>query len=310
LMKKTLAVAVALSVVLSMPVTGAWGEVQGVPVDGASFGSAVKAKELRPVDKELLDACGKGDVNAAMSALTKGADVNIADEGGWTPLALALWSRKIELVKTLLDKGAIVNAPDTDSGVFEAPLVAAVNSGNIETVKLLIERGAKPESSPSHGISVVDASLVGGSVEILEALKGAGAKLTLDQQLAEAIIKGDSTAAGALITKGADPNAQIGFMPLTRLAKFKGGQEMLDLLVKAGARPLLDYEFEITLEKGDIEAIRAMIKGKLDVNAESPINGETALMVAARKENVEVLTRQLSRAIMPRKLLSHARSIC
>ncbi|NCG57103.1 MAG: hypothetical protein GWP35_09400 [Proteobacteria bacterium] len=74
--------------------------------------------------------------------LEKGAEVNARDTDGFTPLMWAARSSTPEIVQLLLEKGADVNARTT--GGFTPLMVAAGNSKgkSAEIKQLLIDAGA------------------------------------------------------------------------------------------------------------------------------------------------------------------------
>jgi uncharacterized protein len=73
--------------------------------------------------------------------IAAGADVNLADENGDSPLSLACQQGNLDLAKLLLAKGADVQKARWNG---ETPLLSAVNSGSLPLVELLLERGANP----------------------------------------------------------------------------------------------------------------------------------------------------------------------
>jgi ankyrin repeat protein len=68
--------------------------------------------------------------------IERGADVNIQDSEGNTPL---MYASDIEIVKDLINHGAIVNEKNNDG---ETALMLKYRSENIELIKCLIENGA------------------------------------------------------------------------------------------------------------------------------------------------------------------------
>lgn len=81
--------------------------------------------------------------------LAKGADMNLKDKNGRTPLLLAAESADGEIVTLLLDKGADVNAKDDESG-FTA-LHYAARSGKKDAAEVLIARGADINTKDNQG---------------------------------------------------------------------------------------------------------------------------------------------------------------
>ena len=65
---------------------------------------------------QLHDACGAGDTERVKQLLDGGggAQVNEKDEG-WTALMLASMGGHTEVVRLLVDKGALVDEKDEDS---------------------------------------------------------------------------------------------------------------------------------------------------------------------------------------------------
>lgn len=81
--------------------------------------------------------------------LSKGADVNLKDKDGRTPLHFAAESADGDIVELLLDKGADINAKDDESG-FTA-LHHAAQFGNENAAELLITRGADINAKDNQG---------------------------------------------------------------------------------------------------------------------------------------------------------------
>ena len=87
----------------------------------------------------IHSAVGGGDVEAAKEFLVAGADVNVKDKRGFTPLHWASISGHKEAVELLIAKGADVNAMRGGGGT---PLSYASSWGHEEIVELLIAKGA------------------------------------------------------------------------------------------------------------------------------------------------------------------------
>ncbi len=74
--------------------------------------------------------------------LQKGANPNIADKEGLTPLMLATNLRFVEGVEVLLTRKANVDQANRSG---ETPLIRAVQLDNIALVRLLLKKGADPD---------------------------------------------------------------------------------------------------------------------------------------------------------------------
>lgn len=96
--------------------------------------------------------------NTFIALLNNGADVNMADKCGVTPLIIACVNGNLKMVEILLLMGADPNHVDSYG---TNPLMNAYisNSVNREKIaKLLIEYGAKPYARTGYGITAKDLS--------------------------------------------------------------------------------------------------------------------------------------------------------
>ena len=87
----------------------------------------------------IHSAAGGGDIEAVKKFLATGADVNVKDKRGFTPLHWASISGHKEAAELLIDNGADVNAMRGGGGT---PLSYAASWGHEEIVELLIANGA------------------------------------------------------------------------------------------------------------------------------------------------------------------------
>lgn len=102
-----------------------------------------------------------------------GANPNIADENGVTPLEIATGLGFADGVEALLKAGARVDAPN---GTGETPLISAIHRRDTNIVELLLEHGADPDRTDNSGRSARDyAELLGPGNRVLEAIAEAEA---------------------------------------------------------------------------------------------------------------------------------------
>ena len=108
----------------------------------------------KPENRQLVSAAWSGDLVAAQDLLARGADINahaiISTSGqgvDYTPLMWAVRRGWDDIVRFLIEKGADVNLAD-EKGI--TPLMTAATSGNgerfISIVRLLVEAGADPDT--------------------------------------------------------------------------------------------------------------------------------------------------------------------
>eukprot|EP00961_Rhodomonas_salina_P253831 3430300-Rhodomonas_salina.1 len=71
--------------------------------------SAGKGKGAEALDKKLLDAAVHGNVEEVVRLLTEGANPDVFNDFGETPLHLAAIGGNVEVVKALISSGANIN---------------------------------------------------------------------------------------------------------------------------------------------------------------------------------------------------------
>ena len=160
--------------------------------------------ELTEPTKSLHQAAADGDLEIVKSLISKGADVNAKDERENTPLCYAVKSGKMEVVQLLVESGADVNAMGKND---RPPLYMAVEEDNIAIAKYLIAHGADVNAGDNW--TALQQAPYSSSVEMVK----------------------------LLISKGADVNAKTdrGQTPLS-LAKERGHKQIVELLLKHEAK--------------------------------------------------------------------------
>lgn len=118
------------------------------------------------LNEELIVAARKSNVEAVKTLLAKGADVNAKTEYGATPLFFACDRGNVEIVKLLLAAGADIDARDTF--YKSTPINWAVQRDQAEVVKLLVEK--KPATKePTTAMAVAM-----GQIKTVETLLALG----------------------------------------------------------------------------------------------------------------------------------------
>ncbi|NXY80361.1 PP16A phosphatase, partial [Glareola pratincola] len=92
-----------------------------------------------PENIRLLEAAGRHDAEEVRQFLQSGISPDLCNEDGLTALHQCCIDDFADVVTTLLDAGADVNARDTE---LWTPLHAAATCGHLRLVQLLIRRGA------------------------------------------------------------------------------------------------------------------------------------------------------------------------
>ena len=214
----------------------------------------------------LLLAAREGSVAGARALAEAGANLNVPDRDGTTPLVMAILNRHNDVAALLIEKGAQLDAADS---VGMTALYAAVDlrqlgslinrptpkatgeTDNLTLVSMLLERGAKID--PRLRLPVLprfhnagDAQLGEGATPLMRAAKAR-----------------DLPVMKLLLAKGANPNvATRNFSNALMFAAGLGGGRG-----RAG-------------DAAGVEAVRLCLEHGADVRAFND-NGDTALHVAA-----------------------------
>lgn len=115
--------------------------------------------------------------------LQNGADPNVKDAHGWTPLHRAVLWEHVLIVKLLLNAGVDPNAADDDG---YTPLHVAAKWDHFESAKLLIEKGANVNAQtlrfePSFVCRTpLELAFLNDRTKIARVLRKAGAEATSD----------------------------------------------------------------------------------------------------------------------------------
>ncbi|XP_029461983.1 BRCA1-associated RING domain protein 1 isoform X2 [Rhinatrema bivittatum] len=95
----------------------------------------------------------KGDLHSVEELLISGADPNVKDNAGWTPLHEACNLGHEKVVILLLQHMALVNTAGYQN---ETPLHDAVKNGHVNIVKLLLNHGASQDAVNIFGLRPID----------------------------------------------------------------------------------------------------------------------------------------------------------
>ena len=113
----------------------------------------INSRDITSGDTGLHIAVARSDALWVRFLLQRGADPNIRNKKGVTPLQLATAMGFTDGVEELIKKGASVNVSDQTG---ETPLIAAVHSRNVALVRLLLGKGADPDRNDNSGRSARD----------------------------------------------------------------------------------------------------------------------------------------------------------
>jgi len=143
---------------------------------------------------------------------------------------------RLQIVQTLLDKGAKVDVPENFQG--DTALIAASEAGNIDVVKSLVRAGAKVDARDTYGLTALHKAARKNEIEVVKALLEAGADPNLQGQLGNTPLnshKAKAPVVAILLAAGGNPNIgdYSSRTPLHNAAQF-GNLEVTKALVAGG----------------------------------------------------------------------------
>ena len=209
-----------------------------------------KAQRLNPHVSQLHAAVKKGNKDDVKRLIAEGANVNLEDYYGNTPLHIAAFNGQVEISVLLVEASADLEAgargyPD-NRYLDSTPLMVAAQKGQAKIAKVLIDAGAdvnaKNNTVVGSKFSAIQWAAFDGHTEIVRLLLASGVDLNakggrrLETPLIMAAQKGHTGTVELLISEGADINSRdfFGKTPLHQAA-IAGNSELVRLLLENGA---------------------------------------------------------------------------
>jgi ankyrin repeat protein len=258
------------------------GRVDPLELGMGVSGSAAQCGSLTVLDqtRKLMLAAASGDGARLDELLRTGLSVNAQDPQGATPLVWAARRQQWATVRLLLQKGA---NPDLASASASSPLSAAIGAATddhlaLDLTRVFVDAGAKKLDEPlftaaSCGFLKTAEFLLDRGANPNTRLRFAGTPLC------RAIVAGNLDVVRLLLQRGADVDAGVDYIDLTRHT----GLSPLDLALEKGdtavVKELLDRDAQISAitwglarESGNSELVR-LLEG---ISAKRALPGECA----------------------------------
>ena len=100
----------------------------------------------------LLHALESEDWPRAEKLLAEGADINLTNEKGWTPLMVAIMRQRGDFVEKLIEKGADIHQRDK---IGKTPLCWAVTQQTFDCFRVLVEHGARINDTDNRNATLL-----------------------------------------------------------------------------------------------------------------------------------------------------------
>lgn len=236
----------------------------------------------------IATAAREGDLVQSRELISAGADVNLPEPDGTTPLLWAVYNSSPELVQLLLDAGADPNIPNS---LDITPLLQASRYGNAGMISALLASGARLTDIQFTTETPLLAAARSGSVDAVKVLLEAGADPNgtelLDQQTALmwAAAEGHLDVVSVLLNAGADPTLQARVSELT---------ERKNADFPSGGFAALHW----AARNGDEAMISLLIENGADINARNG-DSSTPMMLAIVNDRFDTAAGLLERGADP-----------
>lgn len=235
----------------------------------------------------LMQAALYGHVQDVRWLLEHGADANISDAAGSTPLMWAL--EDANKVRTLLAAGANVNARTGDGQT--AILIALEEACGADVVKLLLEAGAR--ATPDEGTDPLVLAARNSDPETMKLLAAKRGGKYPPGALTGAAFMDCLACVQLVLEQGVNKVAASNAL---EVAATPGRVQLLEALLAAGADVnVRDSNGTTALMRAaysdypEVDRVQLLLAHDADVNARDE-SGDTALRIAKRKGSTSVVT--------------------
>ena len=199
----------------------------------------------------IFTAIENKDTTALKQSLQNGANPNITDADGYTPLLYTSAFGLLDCSKILVKYRADINKPDTEYGT--TPLMIAAKYDRLETCIFLVENGADTKMTDNDGHTTLQYAELSKNQEIYDYLQDPSIYSLNDLQLIFPLQNNDTTKFKQILKNGANPN-------------YENNQETTPLMY--------------TAYYGLVDCAKILIKYEVNINYQTKNDKGTALMTA------------------------------
>ena len=229
--------------------------------------------------------------------LDEGANVNVRDTDGTSPLDEAVWFGLLDVTAILLAHGADLNAVEPETGA--TPINEAAYKGQARLVRYLLQFHPDLDIADKKGFTPLDNAIRLGKEDSAVLLLGLQRPTNPVKALETAIKKDEGAVVENLLRLG-DLKALPSGATLLDAAAFSGAANVVDVLLKRNADPNQEgangsYPLTDAALKGFDTIVTALLDHGARVNQISPEAGISALYSAAsfgKESTVELLLKR------------------
>lgn len=248
-------------------------------------------------DRDLWRAVNERDVNKVRTLLRDGT-CNVNDTTA-SPLYMAAKQGDVEIVKLLMDHGALVNLKVMGT---LTPLFSAASSGHVHIVKLLLEHGASVDDEIWLGETPLFAASSKGHVSTVQLLieNGASGRNSRGKTALVHAVRYNQTEVAAILCQHGPPlvneKDESGNTPL-HIAAQSCSSSMARLLIANGARinetnDLGETPLCVASQSNRREVATVLIENGASVDTKS-YSGATALLYAAQFGQIDLVKKMV-----------------
>lgn len=223
--------------------------------EGNDFDSRLPYGESEP------EGYSAGNVPFVKELIAMGADVNLPDNQGATPLINAVMYNNKDVAEALLAAKAAINKADKDGTV---PLVHAIRNRDMDLFRFLLDAGADIEIKDNYGSTVLYCAASDKNLPTAKCLLERGAKVN---------VKNDDGETTPLMNAGTPENIAL-------LLQYKADINAVD---EFGRTALIRFA-----QRDEADLVKALIEHKADLNVTDK-KGRSALNHAREPEVRKIL---------------------
>lgn len=280
---------------------------RALSVTRASLPVTARVMRVLTIDDRLLFAAASGKVPDIEACLAEGAAVNFQRDDGVSSLHAGAWSA--DAVRVLLRAGA---NPNIQNKSGDTPLIVAASKCSTDVVRMLIDHGADITCRRSNNATALHVACAAGAHDIVEALVERGADVAAlnaakDTPLIVAAAANSFECVRKLLDSGRDVlvNAQRenGATAL-HFACSRGNMACAARLLDAGATVDLqntsgDTPLIVAADVGAEAVVDLLLQRGADATIRRHSNGTTALHVAAGRGFTSIIGQLLAAGVSP-----------